>query len=100
KGYLHLSVRVADVRYAYFRVATDRDIAASNSASFVNWATCMQARCFLHDRVIDVIQELAKQAGVPLFRCRPWVCLARRCGAIRPANTLTPAHLNLTIAEV
>ncbi|CAM9448015.1 unnamed protein product [Ascophyllum nodosum] len=104
QGFVRMSVKIADVREAFFRVATDVDLARSvtgqgGGGDFADWHTCLPAKAFKHDQLLYVIQKVAELTGVSLVSCRPWLCLPRPGGAIRPVAALLPRHLPMTICE-
>ncbi|CAM9801535.1 unnamed protein product, partial [Laminaria digitata] len=105
QGFVRISVKIIDVREAYFRVATDADLARSvtgrgGGGDFADWRTCLPAKSFKHDQLLYVIQKVSELTGVPLISCRPWLCMPRSAGAIRPVAALLPQHLQMTICEV
>lgn len=57
---MRISVKIIDVREAYFRVATDADLARSvtgrgGGGDFADWTTCLPAKSFKHDQLLYVV---------------------------------------------
>ncbi|CBN74896.1 conserved unknown protein [Ectocarpus siliculosus] len=110
QGFVRISVKIIDVREAYFRVATDVDLARSvtgrgGGGDFADWRTCLPAKSFKHDQLLYVIQKVSELTGVPLVSCRPWLCMPRKNrngppGPLRPAAALLPQHLQMSICEI
>lgn len=60
-GFVRISVKIIDVREAYFRVATDADLARSvtgrgGGGDFADWSTCLPAKSFKHDQLLYVVR--------------------------------------------
>ncbi|CAM9557071.1 unnamed protein product [Scytosiphon promiscuus] len=110
QGFVRISVKIIDVREAFFRVATDVDLARSvtgrgGGGDFADWRTCLPAKSFKHDQLLYVIQKVSELTGVPLVSCRPWLCMPRDngngpVGPVRPVAALLPQHLQMTISEI
>lgn len=62
-----MSVKILDVKEAFFRVATDADLARSITGrqgqgntwggDFADWSTCLPAKSFKHDQLLYVVRE-------------------------------------------
>ena len=61
-GFVRISVKIIDVREAFFRVAIDADLARSvtgrgGGGDFADWTTCLPAKSFKHDQLLYVVSE-------------------------------------------
>lgn len=60
-------MKIIDVREAYFRVATDADLARSvtgraGGGDFADWRACLPAKSFKHDQLLYVVSVLPARA--------------------------------------